>query len=500
MLQLVAEHPLGAVEVVLARLAIEELAGDVPAVVVRQGAVGRYAAVVAPVGIVLQVALQGQGGVVAEVDGQGRGDGVALLLDVIELGVRALAETDQAVGDALLLVERPAEIEAHLLLAHVADAAGDLAVVLVQRLLAGQRHQAARQATAVEHRGRPLEHIDAFEEVRVDLHRAEGTAVAHGLEAVEVDVVHAVVGEAAHHHVVVAVGGADLAGEDAGGIAHRLLHGLGGGVVDLLAGDHRDGLAGFQQRLAGLGGDLAMGGQVAIGAAQVVAEGEDLHRLHVQHIAVLCRRLAQDEAAVALVFRFQRGVGEQPGQALLHGETAAQPLGAVATGLRRSGREGDAGFAGEAVEHVAQLSGGDRIGPRLFRRRFGGRGAERRRAGRHGQRQQGRAHRTAQARGAGEIEGRRGIAEDDGGGGHERDPLESLKGVQSVKPDQSRKADKNNENNLQCVSLRTKASVHAAAGATQAATTLTHQRVCRCRRTGRVRASTCSSLSVSSRR
>lgn len=114
-----------------------------------------------------------------------------------------------------------------------------------------------------------------------------------------------------------------------------------------------------------------MGGQVAIGAAQVVAEGEDLHRLHVQHIAVLCRRLAQDEAAVALVFRFQRGVGEQPGQALLHGETAAQPLGAVATGLRRSGREGDAGFAGEAVEHVAQLSGGDRIGPRLFRRRFG---------------------------------------------------------------------------------------------------------------------------------
>ncbi len=243
-----------------------------------------------------------------------------------------------------------------------------------------------------------------------------------------------------------------------------------------------------------------MGGQVAIGAAQVVAEGEDLHRLHVQHVAVLCRRLAQDEAAVALVFRFQRGVGEQPGQALLHGETAAQPLGAVATGLRRSGREGDAGFAGEAVEHVTQLSGGDRIGPRLFRRRFGGRGAERRRAGRHGQRQQGRAHRTAQARGAGEIEGRRGIAEDDGGGGHERDPLESLKGVQSIKPDQSRKADKNNENNFQCVSLRAEASVHAAAGATQAATTLTHQRVCRCRRTGRVRASTCNSLSVSSRR
>ncbi|WP_255251014.1 TonB-dependent receptor plug domain-containing protein, partial [Pseudomonas aeruginosa] len=42
-------------------------------------------------------------------------------------------------------------------------------------------------------------------------------------------------------------------------------------------------------------------GQVAIGAAQVVAEGEDFHRLHVQHVAVLCRRLAQDEAAVALV-------------------------------------------------------------------------------------------------------------------------------------------------------------------------------------------------------
>ncbi|MNZ27562.1 hypothetical protein D3C78_447820 [compost metagenome] len=373
--QLVAEHALGAVEVVEARLAIEELTIDASAIVLEQAAVGRHTAVVAAVGLVLEVALEGQGGVFTEIDGQGRGDGVALVLGVVELGVATLAEAHQAVGDALLVIQRAAEVEAQFLLAHVADGRGDLAEVLVQRLLAGQRDQPARQAAAVEHRGRALEHVDAFEEERVDLHRAEGAAVAHGLQAVEVDVVHAVVGEAAHHHVVVAVRGAHLAGEDAGGVAHGLLHGLRALVVDLLAGDHRYRLRGFHQRLAGLGGDLAVGGQVAVLAAQRVAQGEHLGRRHFQRAAG--RHFAQHEAAAAEALRLQRGAAEELGQAGFHRVAAGEALGAQAAGLRRGGGKVDAGLAGEAVQRLNQGPGGDGVaaagdGHRLFGNGAGG--------------------------------------------------------------------------------------------------------------------------------
>lgn len=181
-----------------------------------------------------------------------------------------------------------------------ADRGLDLVIGLVQRFLAGECHQAAGRAAPVEHRGRAFENVDPLKEVRVDLHGTVGAAVAHGLEAVEVDVVHRAIVEAAHRHVVVAMGRAVGVGQYPWGVAHGLGDGLRALVVHLLAGDHGDALRGFPQGGTGLGGDLAVGGVVARHAAQGVTQGKPLdvggrqrqraaRGLGLQHIAAAIR-------------------------------------------------------------------------------------------------------------------------------------------------------------------------------------------------------------------
>ena len=95
-----------------------------------------------------------------------------------------------------------------------------------QRLLGGQGDQPPRRASPIQYRRWALENVDALQEVRVYLHGAVGAVVAHRLEAIDVDVIHRAVVEAAHRDIVIAMGGTVRIGHH----PRRVAHGLGNGL------------------------------------------------------------------------------------------------------------------------------------------------------------------------------------------------------------------------------------------------------------------------------
>ncbi|MNO45402.1 hypothetical protein D3C76_356680 [compost metagenome] len=226
MLELVAEGLLGTLVVVDTRLAFEEVVRQAQAVALVQHAICGVTAVIAAVGVVLQVGLQGQRSVFAEVDADGRRDGVAFFLVVVELRVGSIRQACQAISDTLVVIHGAAEVETHATLALGTDGGLDLMVGGKQRLLGGQRHQASWRATAIQYRRRSLENIDALQEVRVHLHGAVGAVVSHRLEPVDVDVVHRAVVEATHGHIVITMGRPVGVGQYSRCVAHGLGNGL----------------------------------------------------------------------------------------------------------------------------------------------------------------------------------------------------------------------------------------------------------------------------------
>ncbi len=110
-LELVAERLLVALVTVDARFAFEEVFGDPPAVALMQGAVGRHATVVAAVGVMLQVGLQRQRGVLAEIDVHRGREGEAFFLVVVELGVGAVRQADQPIGDAFVVIHGAGKVK-----------------------------------------------------------------------------------------------------------------------------------------------------------------------------------------------------------------------------------------------------------------------------------------------------------------------------------------------------------------------------------------------------
>ena len=148
-----------------------------------------------------------------------------------------------------------------------------LAPGVVARLLAGHRHQSTRQAAPVQHGGGTLEDVDPLEEIGIHLQGAVGSAVAQQFLAIQVEVVHRAIGNAAHGHIVVAAGSTIGRAHQAGRVTQRLGHALRALVVHLFARDHRDALGGFQQRHAGLGRHAAVAGLVPFGLAEGIAQG-----------------------------------------------------------------------------------------------------------------------------------------------------------------------------------------------------------------------------------
>ena len=70
MLQLVAEHVLVAFELLVAFIALEEAAGNTPAITGGDGAVRRQTAVIAALGVVLEHRQQREAGILGDIDGQ----------------------------------------------------------------------------------------------------------------------------------------------------------------------------------------------------------------------------------------------------------------------------------------------------------------------------------------------------------------------------------------------------------------------------------------------
>ena len=152
------------------------------------------------------------------------------------------------------------------------------------RQLRGEVDHAAGTGLAIQHRGRSLQHVDALEQVRVDLlGRVEGAV--EQLELVE-ELVDAVDGvEAANADLVVARREASVLAGDARCVAQCFPERAGILLVKLCACHHRDRLRRVDQRGVGLGCRVGVLGHQA--TAPVADDGDDLRRT----AAGACRRL-----------------------------------------------------------------------------------------------------------------------------------------------------------------------------------------------------------------
>ncbi len=101
----------------------------------------------------------GQAGVGVGLPGEGRGDGVALVLGQLELPVLAQADGGQAVEELALAVDRSGQVggAAPMVVGAVLDP--DLVLRLRRRALAHLVDQAAGRRLAVEHGGGALQHL-----------------------------------------------------------------------------------------------------------------------------------------------------------------------------------------------------------------------------------------------------------------------------------------------------------------------------------------------------
>ena len=161
-LELVPQHALGAAELLDRRVALEEVARDGAAVVREQAALCRHTAIETTFWIVLQIRLQQQVRVGREVDGQRRRDRKALFPHMLELRIHTTREASYAEGHHAVLIHRPGDVER-------AYRELDFVIRLEQRLFADQRHDAPWRSPPEQNRARPLEHVNALQESRIDL-------------------------------------------------------------------------------------------------------------------------------------------------------------------------------------------------------------------------------------------------------------------------------------------------------------------------------------------
>src|SRR5262249_33239125 len=158
-----------AVEPLVARLAVIEVARNPAVRIGQQRALDRHGAIVAALRIVLVVVHQRPGRLVVGAPGDRGADAVALRPYVLGLGVGAVADARPAKAQDAALVDPAAEIEGPADRAEAASGDADLAEPVQGRQLARQRDDAARAALAVEDGGWAFDHVDAVEERQIDL-------------------------------------------------------------------------------------------------------------------------------------------------------------------------------------------------------------------------------------------------------------------------------------------------------------------------------------------
>ncbi|MNZ65144.1 hypothetical protein D3C78_833300 [compost metagenome] len=255
----IADHELLTIVLVQARFTEEQVAADLAVRGVEHRACCRQALGFRGVAVFLVLGEQGDAGAVVGQPGQAGRQHHAVGVGVVDAGVGVAGQTGQAIEKLALVVDGAGEVEGAIL-AVVATGAQHH---FVQRrggwTLADQVDDTAGLVLAVQHRGRALEHFDAFQGVGVDLQRTTGTAAAiRQVQAVEV-----------HRCRREATGGGLVenpypVGEAATGHARGVAQGFGDGLratgFDFIGGDDVDGLRNLVQRCIGLGaGATALG-------------------------------------------------------------------------------------------------------------------------------------------------------------------------------------------------------------------------------------------------
>ena len=257
-LELIAQRALLGGVLVEARLADEEVLRDAPArLAVQRAAPGQEAQHGAAV-VLLEIRQQRQRSAGAGPVRQRWRDEIAVVLDVLDRGVAVAPQRHHAVQPFAFFIDRAGQVGLDLLALVVAVADADLARGLGLRTLADLVQDAAHGALAVQHAGRPLQHLDALQRIGIGtgvVVEADGIEqaiqVLGGIGATDLDRIAA---------VVHAEGG----GGDASGITHRLLHRLRALQFHAVARDHRDRLRRFHQRRVGLGGGDGAPGHEAL--------------------------------------------------------------------------------------------------------------------------------------------------------------------------------------------------------------------------------------------
>ena len=303
--------------------------------------------------VAVELAEEGQPGVVVDVPGQARGDVVALVVDMVDLGVAVAHHAGDAIEKASLVVERAGAVEADLLVVVVADLGLHLVTGDVLRTQADHVEHAAGRGLAVDRGGRAAQQGDTLQVPGFQL-RVVVDADRHRQAVEELGRL-----EAAHLQPVGTGVAAETAGDDAGHVAHRVVEVVHGAVGHLLAGRHRDRARGLEDRRIGLGAGHAALGHVAAGRPQWVFLGAaDRHRLQRQGVF---RHLAQAVGAAGIFHQFQAAALERFAQCAGRVEATLHGVGAASFGERRVQGEDQAGLGRDAVQGACQRPGGDAV-------------------------------------------------------------------------------------------------------------------------------------------
>ncbi|MCY1407736.1 hypothetical protein D9M71_230440 [compost metagenome] len=350
MLERVAHRVVGAVVEIVVRVTQVLVVGDLAERHVDLGALDREE-LAGDTGIVAgELRQQGEAGVFVDVPGQARGDVVALVVDVIDLGAAVTHYATDAVEELALLIDLAGAGEVDLAMVVAAVLELDFVAALGLRAAADHVQQAARRGLAIDRGGRAAQQGEAVQ--------VPGFRLGVGIDATGQRQAVEELGrlEATHAHPVVAGVAAETGGNDTRHVAHGVVEAVYLAIVHLLASHHRNRARHFQDRRVGLGTNHGAAGEVALHRplrvfllaadgggghaqgvlryrAQAVAAGFALHQFQ----AAALQRLLQCADRIVAAFHGARGAAGSQGRVEAQAQTA---------------------FGGDAVQGAGQRTGG----------------------------------------------------------------------------------------------------------------------------------------------
>ena len=266
-----------------------------------------------------------------------------------------VADADQPVAQGFGVVQRAGGVEGQVVAVKTAGTDLDLMFGLGARALGHHIDHAPRLVLPVKHRRRALEHFDAFQGIGVYLRGAAQAARRRQIGTVKVEQRR---GKAAAGDFIgngVAVGVA--VGAQPRGVAQRLGQVAGALLLNLVGGDHVDGLRDFQDRRVGLGGGGRAGGDKAVDVATAILANTRRYvgRAQIQRPG-LGMRVHTQGAAVGHA-QAQATARQRTFSGLLRGVHAIDRRRGLALQQGRRHRQGQVAIPGDAAQGHAQRRG-----------------------------------------------------------------------------------------------------------------------------------------------